>query len=427
MSTREKQELLLATLLEICGTIALVIVWRYALPTWCLTSGVILWAIYTIAFIFGMLSLYYLRRAETDAAPRGILNLVETYFEFKSKLSAKLRAVFSRLSSRLQVFNTRLQEQQRGLLVIVTLFTLGLCALSTWLGPLGKSVVPLPTIKLPADLIPIGPFHIPNTLLTTLLVDLFLIAIMLWGTRHLRRGDLAEQATRVPRGLQNALEWVIETIQGLLNNVLGESTSKELFPLLATIFIFLVAANWVELIPGVESIGLIERVEEGTQGYALRPIGGVHYLVAQPGDYTIAPFFRAPATDINTPLALALIAVTVVQIYGIRKAGLRNYLSRFFNLPALLRGGLMGVILFFVSLIEALSEVAKVISFTFRLFGNILAGSILLAVIIFLAPFVVPIIFYGLEAFVGVIQAFVFMMLTAAFVAIATTESGESE
>jgi F-type H+-transporting ATPase subunit a len=121
----------------------------------------------------------------------------------------------------------------------------------------------------------------------------------------------------------------------------------------------------------------------------------------------LVPFLRAAATDLNFTLALAIISMFMVQFYGIQALGL-GYFSKFINL----KGGAMG---FIVGIIETISEIAKVISFAFRLFGNIFAGQVLLFVMAFLVPWLLPIPFYGLELFVHFIQALVFALLTLVF------------
>jgi len=139
------------------------------------------------------------------------------------------------------------------------------------------------------------------------------------------------------------------------------------------------------------------------------------------------PFLRAANTDLNTTLALALISVVLTQIYSIRELGLGGYLGRFIQTKRIGQGNPMGGIDFFVGFLESIAEVAKIISFAFRLFGNIFAGQVLLFVMGFLIPFVFfgVLIFWGLEVFVGAIQALVFMMLTFVFMSIAMTHHGD--
>ena len=131
----------------------------------------------------------------------------------------------------------------------------------------------------------------------------------------------------------------------------------------------------------------------------------------------MVPLLRAASSDLNTTLAIALVSVTFTQIVGLRHLG-GEYLGRFFNV----RGGPIG---FYVGILELIAEFAKIISFTFRLFGNVFAGEVLIAVMTFLVPWIVVLPFYGLELFVGFIQAFVFAVLTLAFMSLATESHAE--
>ena len=138
------------------------------------------------------------------------------------------------------------------------------------------------------------------------------------------------------------------------------------------------------------------------------------------------PFLRPPATDLNFTLALALVAVVMAQYFGF-KAQKLGYLKKFFDLSGFKQGAFMGVIQLFVGLLEIISEFARIISFSFRLFGNVFAGEVLLLVLAFLIPYVVSLPFYGLERFVGFIQGFVFFMLALVFFTLATHGHGEEE
>jgi F-type H+-transporting ATPase subunit a len=121
----------------------------------------------------------------------------------------------------------------------------------------------------------------------------------------------------------------------------------------------------------------------------------------------LVPYFRSMNTDINSPLSIAIMAMIFVEFWGITTLGVFTYAAKFFNVSSPIN--------FFVGILEFVAELARIISFTFRLFGNMLAGEILLLVMTFLAPFLVALPFYGLETFVGIIQAFVFAMLTLVF------------
>ena len=304
--------------------------------------------------------------------------------------------------------------------VLAVLVLIGLCAFSCVIGPFGQKQVVQPHIQMKAEeLFYVGEVPVTNTLIGLLLADLVLIGLFLAGTRHIRAG---RPEALVPRGLQNLVEAIYEFLANFLRGILGERAEKML-PLLITFFLFILVANWIELFPGFDTVGLIEPVHEG-EGHAVRSVGPLIFLTHEPGEYTLVPFLRAANTDLNVPLALALISVFMTQVYGVQALGW-GYFSRFINIKALTSGGFMGVMNFLVGLLETLSEFTKIISFGFRLFGNIFAGMVLLLVISSLVPFVAPVVFYILELFVGAVQALVFMMLTAAFTAVATAGHGE--
>jgi F-type H+-transporting ATPase subunit a len=300
----------------------------------------------------------------------------------------------------------------------------------------------LPAIKLPAEMVvpmgEVGPFKIglTNTMIATILVDIALVVLAVVATAKIRSGS---KDAWVPRGLQNLFEMIIETLYNLAEGILGKRT-RQVFWLGATIFLFVLVANWMELLPGVDSIGVFEHPRE--PGIAHSRNGALLVLPevkneAQPAEgaeheyegWELIPFVRAAATDLNVTLALALISVVMTQYYGFRALGVQ-YLGKFLSTRSLGQGKPMGVIDLVVGLLELISEFAKVISFTFRLFGNIFAGQVLLFVMAaFLIPFLVfgTLIFYGLEVFVGLIQAVVFMLLTFVFIAMATAGHGGEE
>ncbi|MBI1971469.1 MAG: F0F1 ATP synthase subunit A [Candidatus Wildermuthbacteria bacterium] len=219
---------------------------------------------------------------------------------------------------------------------------------------------------------------ISNSLVLSVLAGLFLVAVGFLGVRVLRA---------VPSKIQNAVELVIESILNFMAGVLGsESNAKKFFPLVATLFLFILFNNWIGVLPGTGSV-----------------------------EFRGEPLFRAANSDLNTTLALALISVIAIQFYGIQKLGLLRHLSKFFVFTK-------GPIQFFVGILELIAEFAKILSFSFRLFGNVFAGEVLLLIVMGLAPFLAPVPFFGLELFVGFIQALVFAMLTLIFLKIATEE-----
>jgi F-type H+-transporting ATPase subunit a len=298
-----------------------------------------------------------------------------------------------------------------------------------------------PTVSLPAETVfSIGGengFKVTSTLIATVIADIVLVLFALAATRKIRAGS---PEAEVPRGSQNIFELLIDMLYSLCKSVAGSKALK-IFPWMATIFLFVLFANWMELLPGIESIGLIEQAHEGTGFKAVPVIPGLVYTVDQnqpkqvePGASAgetpaacdacvVVPFVRTATSDINTPLALALITMTMVQVFGVRALGIK-YFAKFINLPALRKGG-MGYMFFVVGFLELVSELARILSFTFRLLGNIFAGSVLLLVMTSLIPFFLPIPFLGLELFVGFIQALVFSMLALVFINMAMASHDE--
>lgn len=198
----------------------------------------------------------------------------------------------------------------------------------------------------------------------------------------------------VPGRLQNAVEAITESLYKFIKGVIGtDRDTEKVYPFIVTFFIFILLSNWLGLIPGVGSIGI-----HGTDAEK------AHFL----------PFLRAPTSDLNTTLAYAAISVIITNIFGIAAIGFFKYAGRFISFKSPLS--------FFVGILESIAEVAKIISFSFRLFGNVFAGEVLLIVIAVLMPYIAPIPFLGLEIFVGFIQALVFSMLTLVFIKVAITE-----
>lgn len=201
----------------------------------------------------------------------------------------------------------------------------------------------------------------------------------------------------VPRGMQNLFEVVFEALLDLVQSVTQDKKQAlQFFPLIATIFFFVLASNWIGLLPGMHTIGLAGHHGEGS--------------------HTIIPFLRATSADLNFTLALSLIAVISIQFTGITALGLMTYAKKFLVSPLHKPYGI-GTL---VGILELVSEVGKTISFTFRLFGNVFAGEVLLIVMLHLVPYLIPLPFLFLEVFVGFIQAIVFAMLTLVFLKAAT-------
>jgi len=229
----------------------------------------------------------------------------------------------------------------------------------------------------------IGNFAVTNSLLTALLLTLFLIVIAL--VLHFRSG----------RGAKKLPLWIRvigEGIYDFFKQIAGDKTDT-IFPLVFTFLVFILLSNWIGLLPGVGSIGIWEH--EG-------------------GEKVLVPLFRSPNASLSTTVALSLISVFTIQMLAIKTLGIKNFIGKYINLK--------NPIKFFVGILEMISEFSKILSFSFRLFGNIFAGEVLLLVVIFLIPVIVPVPFLILEVFVGVIQALVFAMLTTIFIVVSTSE-----
>lgn len=190
--------------------------------------------------------------------------------------------------------------------------------------------------------------------------------------------------------LQLIFEMMIEGLYNITRQIAGSEKAKAFFPFIMTFFLFIIFSNWTGLLPGAGSIG-IERI--------------IH------GEEVFVPILRAPTADLNTTLALGIISMFMVQYYGFKHLKF-SYLKKFFNFKNPING--------FVGILELISDISKIISFAFRLFGNIFAGEVLLAVMAFLLPVFGTIPFLGLEIFVGFIQALVFGMLSLVFMNMAT-------
>jgi F-type H+-transporting ATPase subunit a len=221
----------------------------------------------------------------------------------------------------------------------------------------------------------------------------------------------------LPGRIQNALEWMVQVFLNLCEEVAGKRKGRVFFPWVFGIFLFVLMGNLWEIIPGIESLGTINHEIPGCE-HVSTTLGFL--LLDKNSSNCITAWLRPPSTDLNFTLAIAVVSVVVTQIYGWRMLGAKAQLGRYFSL----REGILGL---FVGILEAVLEVARIISFGFRLFGNLFAGDALLLVMGFLLPFVGAIPFYFLEIFVGVIQAFVFAMLTLIFLELGTTGHGHTD
>jgi F-type H+-transporting ATPase subunit a len=291
----------------------------------------------------------------------------------------------------------------------------------------------LPHIQLPAEayshtplftLPVIGEFYWTNTLTAMVLADIILVLLALAVRRATTGGDL------IPRGLAGAVEALLELIYNLTESTAGKWT-RQIFPFFATITLLVLVVNWMELIPMVDSVGILEHSEHGYPIQEVLP--GVATIVkpeagaaVHAGGYALIPYVRVLSTDLNFTVGLALISVFMTQVFGVRALG-GSYFSKFLNVGGLFKRPIFGVIDFGVGILELISEISKILSFSFRLFGNIFAGSVLLFVIGSLVPVFAQSLFLMLEFFVGLIQAVVFGMLTMVFMAQATAGHGDHE
>ena len=298
----------------------------------------------------------------------------------------------------------------------IGIFFLVLFIVSIISGPIGKNQLGLPTWlvdivnkprpELPAE----GVFHllgfpITNSIIATWITMAFLVSFCFAATRKM---------TLVPGRQQSLLEFVIEALLNFCRSVAGEKNGRRFFPIVATIFLFVSFNAWLSLIPGYGSI--IAHTTEGD----------VHLL-------------RGANTDVNTPLALALISFFFVEIIGFSTLGI-DYGKKFVNIGGLVQSVrllsqgkikealsslIFGIINIFVGLIELVTEILRIVSLTLRLFGNMTAGEILLLLAGFLMPWLFALPFYGLELLVGFVQALIFAALTLIFLTVAVASHGE--
>lgn len=266
----------------------------------------------------------------------------------------------------------------------------------------------------------IGPFYLTNTLTTLILVDIIVILLALAV-----RNSLARKTDLVPSGISGAMEALVEVLYNLTESTAGR-WARTIFPWFGSILIIVLISNWMGLIPGMEAIGTLEEVAAGEHGNAATFAGSVGLLMAEEGHYAVVPWFRGMSTDLNFTFALALISVVATQVIGFRAQGLR-YLYRFFNVLTVFKRPFFGVMDFIVGLLELLSTFSLILSFAFRLFGNMFAGMVLLFLVASMVPAFAPSLVMTFEFFIGAIQAFVFGMLTLVFMAQATQGHGSEE
>ena len=222
---------------------------------------------------------------------------------------------------------------------------------------------------------------ITNTLLTSWAVIALLVVIAVVMGKSLKM---------VPSRFQTFLEALVEYVYDFISDTLEDRKwARRMFPLLMTLFLFIATSNLLEFTPGIGSIGLWK---------------GDEFL----------PLFRSVNSDLNVTLALAVIVVFTIEISGIIAVGLWKYAGKFINFSSPLN--------FIVGIIELVSELSRFVSFSFRLFGNIFAGEVLLAVAGFFVPYLLPVPLMSFELFVGIVQAAVFALLTLFFVKLAIAD-----
>lgn len=299
-------------------------------------------------------------------------------------------------------------------------------------------------------------FAITNTLFTAWVVMALLLTISFLAVR---------KRSMVPSGFYNAFEAIIEAILNFVTGIAGEKNGRRFFPVIATFLIYITFANWLSLTPVFNTIGIFEPLgaeehEFHERAVVAKDTGGISLIMPKPTNIEldakacetitdeheavtcreeaittategkvgegekvgiIAPYFRSINTDLMTPLSFALISVFFIEYWGATSLGFFRYAGKFFNFH--------GPLDFFVGILELIAEIARLISFSFRLFGNLLAGEILLLVMTSLIVLVAPLLvgFYALELFVGAIQAFVFGALTLVFAVLAVSHHGPEE
>jgi F-type H+-transporting ATPase subunit a len=269
----------------------------------------------------------------------------------------------------------------------------------------------------------IGDFYLTNTMVASFITLVILLLLALAVKRILSKSSLE------PRGIAGALEMLVEYLYNMTENSAGKWAGA-IFPYFGTIVLIVLISNWMGLIPGVDSIGWLEHSEEGYPIISVIPnfLSAIVQKKSAAGGsgYIVTPFVRPVSTDLNFTFALALISVGMTQVIGFRAQGMR-YLTKFFNVMDIFKKPFFGFMDFLVGFLELISEFSKILSFSFRLFGNIFAGTVMLFVVGTLIPYFVPSMLMMFEFFIGLIQALVFGLLTMVFMAMATQGHGEHE
>lgn len=250
----------------------------------------------------------------------------------------------------------------------------------------------------------ISSFPVTNTIINSTLTMLGFVLFAFFVNRAVKKYQGS-----APKGLLNFFERILELLYQYFDTVTQSRKKTIMFlPLVGTLFLFILVSNWIGLLPGINSIG--------------------RWLVHD-GHVVLVPLFRPANTDLNMTIAMAVVAVVVSHFVGIAMIGFLKYANKFIKLGDLWHGIKSGkpiniltaIIEFFVGLLEVVSEVAKLLSLSLRLFGNIFAGEVLLTVLAGILPVLLPLPFMALEIIVGVVQATVFSMLTLVYLTVAST------
>lgn len=275
----------------------------------------------------------------------------------------------------------------------------------------------------------IGPLPITNTLLHTLVVDFVLIGFAVYISRNLKT---------IPTTVQSIIESLIDAMYSLTESIAtSANATKRIFPYVMTFFLFIFVANFTGLLPGVGTIGFhkgethssvvskthaseaeVSNPDSHSEKGAVKNVSEKKAEGAHASEAAFIPLLRGATSDINVTLALALISVFATHMLSIQVTGLSDYLARYFS---------FNPINLYVGLLELVAEVTKIISLSFRLFGNIFAGEIALHTISNLVAFVAPLPFLLLESIVSIVQALVFSVLTLVFMAVLTTPHHHDE
>ena len=369
---------------------------------------------------------------------------------------------------------------------VLVLFLVGLVGGAIGEGLLGDRVIGLldvPPLEIHSFfkgdvLFHAGPLDISNTLLASWVTILVVVGLAFAATRKMRI---------IPGRLQGLFETALEMLLNFVESVAGHKNGRKFFPVIATIFIFVMFNAYLALLPvygpgiyvaeteevlspvagvvvpvaqaeegehliRVEEGELVFQVDTGTETvdveapktgeleYHLPPDGQVAADVTVAEIVTKPPLLRSASTDINMTLALALLAVLFIEFWGLTGKGFRHYISEYVNVGELFRGmklflkgkfvdalmaTITGVINVIIGGLEAFSHMMRMVSFAFRLFGNMTAGEILVLSATFLIPWIMAVPFYGLELLIGFIQALIFGGLTLVFASIAVAQEGE--